>query len=63
MKTRILVACIGLPLLLAGAASAAAGHGRSCGNACVIAASEMLWRTGMLQHKRLLAYTAYGRGA
>ena len=59
MGIRILVACIGLPLLLAlvlflpPLATAILFAA-----ACVIGAYEMLWRTGLLKHKRILIYTA-----
>lgn len=59
MGVRILAACVGLPLLLVivlllppiGTAILFAA-------ACVIAAYEMLWRTGLLKHVRILIYTA-----
>lgn len=59
MGVRILAACVGLPLLLVivlllppiGTAILFAA-------ACMIAAYEMLWRTGLLKHVRILIYTA-----
>ena len=59
MGVRSLAACVGLPLLLVivlllppiGTAILFAA-------ACVIAAYEMLWRTGLLKHVRILIYTA-----
>lgn len=59
MVVRILAACVGLPLLLAivlllpplGTAILFAA-------ACVIAVYEMLWRTGILKHRRILVYSA-----
>ncbi len=64
MLVRILAACVGLPLLLAvilllpplGTAVLFAA-------ACMIGAYEMLWRTGLLKHKRILAYTVLMAGA
>ncbi len=59
MLVRILAAAVGLPLLLAivvllpPLATAVL-----FAVACVIGAYEMLWRTGLLKHKRILVYTA-----
>ena len=59
MLVRILAAAVGLPLLLAivillpPIATAIL-----FAVACMIGAYEMLWRTGLLKHKRILAYTA-----
>lgn len=59
MGTRILVACIGLPLLLAVVLFLPPlATAILFAAACVIAAYEMLWRTGILKHKRILCYTA-----
>lgn len=59
MGVRILVACIGLPLLLAVVLFLPPlATAILFAAACVIAAYEMLWRTGILKHKRILAYTA-----
>ena len=58
MLTRILAAAVGLPLLLAiilflpPVATAILFAA-----ACAIGAYEMLWRTGILKHRRILAYT------
>lgn len=58
MLTRILAAAVGLPLLLAiilflpSVATAILFAA-----ACAIGAYEMLWRTGILKHKRILCYT------
>ena len=59
MLVRILAAAVGLPLLLAivillpPVATAILFAA-----ACMIGAYEMLWRTGLLKHKRILVYTA-----
>ena len=58
MLTRILAACVGLPLLLAVVlflppVATAILFALACG----VAAYEMLWRTGILKHRRILAYT------
>ncbi len=58
MLTRILTACIGLPLLLVivlllPPVATAILFALACG----IGAYEMLWRTGILKHKRVLVYT------
>ena len=59
MGVRILVACIGLPLLLAVVLFLPPlATAILFAAACVIAAYEMLWRTGILKHKRILVYTA-----
>lgn len=64
MGIRILAAAVGLPLLLAivlllpPVATAILFAA-----ACVIAAYEMLWRTGILKHKRILVYTASAAAA
>ena len=58
MLVRILAAAVGLPLLLAivillpPVATAILFAA-----ACMIGAYEMLWRTGLLKHKRILVYT------
>lgn len=58
MLTRILAACVGLPLLLAVVlflppVATAILFALACG----VAAYEMLWRTGILKHRRILVYT------
>lgn len=59
MLVRILTAVVGLPLLLAvvfllpPVATAILFT-----LACMVAAYEMLWRTGLLKHKRIVVYTA-----
>ena len=57
MLTRILAACVGLPLLLAVVlflppVATAILFALACG----VAAYEMLWRTGILKHRRILVY-------
>ena len=58
MLTRILAACVGLPLLLdvvlfLPPVATAILFALACG----VAAYEMLWRTGILKHRRILVYT------
>lgn len=59
MLVRILAAAVGLPLLLAVVLLLPPiGTAVLFALACMVAAYEMLWRTGILQHKRIVAYTA-----
>lgn len=59
MLVRILAACVGLPLLLAIVLLLPPiGTAILFALACMIGAYEMLWRTGILKHKRILVYTA-----
>lgn len=59
MKTRIIVAAVGLPvLLLILLALPAWATALAVGLLCMIAAWELLWRTGLLRHPRLVCYAA-----
>ena len=59
MLVRILTAVVGLPLLLAVVLLLPPiGTAILFALACMIAAYEMLWRTGIWKHKRAVAYTA-----
>ena len=59
MLVRILAAAVGLPLLLAVVILLPQiATAILFALACVIGAYEMLWRTGLLRHKRILVYTA-----
>lgn len=59
MLVRILAAVVGLPLLLAVVLLLPPiGTAILFALACMVAAYEMLWRTGILKHKRMVAYTA-----
>ncbi len=59
MLVRILTAVVGLPLLLAVVLLLPPiGTAILFALACMIAAYEMLWRTGIWQNKRVVAYTA-----
>ena len=59
MLVRILTAVVGLPLLLAVVLLLPPiGTAILFALACMIAAYEMLWRTGIWQNKRAVAYTA-----
>ena len=59
MLVRILAAVVGLPLLLAVVLLLPPiGTAILFALACMVAAYEMLWRTGILKHKRIVAYTA-----
>lgn len=59
MLVRILAAAVGLPLLLAVVILLPEiATAILFALACVIGAYEMLWRTGLLRHKRILVYTA-----
>lgn len=59
MLVRILAACVGLPLLLAVVLLLPPlGTAILFALACMVAAYEMLWRTGILKHRRILVYTA-----
>lgn len=58
MLVRILAACVGLPALLAIVLLLPpVGTAILFAAACVIAAYEMLWRTGILKHVRIVIYT------
>lgn len=58
MLTRILAAAVGLPLLLVIVLLLPPiGTAILFALACVVGAYEMLWRTGILKHKRIVAYT------
>lgn len=58
MKTRILAACIGLPVLLVVVLLLPPlGTALLFAVACAIAAYEMLWRTGFLKHRRVVGYS------
>ena len=58
MLVRILAAAVGLPLLLAVVILLPpVATAILFAAACMIGAYEMLWRTGLLKHKRILAYT------
>lgn len=64
MLVRILAACVGLPLLLAIVLLLPpVGTAILFALACMIGAYEMLWRTGLLKHKRILVYTALAAAA
>ena len=59
MLVRILTAVVGLPLLLAVVfLLPSVATAILFALACMIAAYEMLWRTGLLKHKRIVVYTA-----
>lgn len=59
MLVRILAAAVGLPLLLVIVLLLPPiGTAILFALACMVAAYEMLWRTGILKHKRIVAYTA-----
>lgn len=59
MLVRILAAAVGLPLLLVIVLLLPPiGTAVLFALACAIGAYEMLWRTGLLKHKRIVAYTA-----
>lgn len=59
MLVRILAACVGLPLLLAVVLLLPpVGTAVLFALACMVGAYEMLWRTGILKHRRIVAYTA-----
>ena len=58
MLTRILAAAVGLPVLLAVVLLLPPiGTAILFALACAVGAYEMLWRTGILKHKRIVAYT------
>lgn len=58
MLTRILAAAVGLPILLAVVLLLPPiGTAILFALACAVGAYEMLWRTGILKHKRIVAYT------
>lgn len=59
MLVRILAAAVGLPLLLAVVLLLPPiGTAVLFALACMVGAYEMLWRTGILKHKRIVCYTA-----
>ena len=59
MLVRILAAAVGLPLLLAVVLLLPPiGTAILFALACMVGAYEMLWRTGILKHKRIVCYTA-----
>ena len=59
MLVRILAAAVGLPLLLAIVLLLPPiGTAVLFALACMVGAYEMLWRTGILKNKRIVAYTA-----
>ena len=59
MLVRILTAVVGLPLLLAVVfLLPPVATAILFALACMIAAYEMLWRTGLLKQKRIVVYTA-----
>ena len=59
MLVRILAAAVGIPLLLAVVLLLPPiGTAILFALACMIGAYEMLWRTGILKHKRIVVYTA-----
>lgn len=59
MLVRILAAAVGLPLLLVIVLLLPPiGTAILFALACMVAAYEMLWRTGILKHKRIVVYTA-----
>ena len=59
MLVRILAAAVGIPLLLAVVLLLPPiGTAVLFALTCMIGAYEMLWRTGILKHKRIVAYTA-----
>lgn len=59
MLVRILAAAVGLPLLLVIVLLLPPiGTAVLFALACMVAAYEMLWRTGILKHKRIVVYTA-----
>ena len=59
MLVRILAAAVGLPLLLAIVLLLPPiGTAILFALACMIGAYEMLWRTGICKHKRIVAETA-----
>lgn len=58
MLTRILAAAVGLPVLLVIVLLLPPiGTAILFALACAVGAYEMLWRTGILKHKRIVAYT------
>lgn len=59
MLVRILAAAVGLPLLLVIVLLLPPiGTAILFALACMVAAYEMLWRTGIMKHKRIVVYTA-----